>query len=207
MHVDRSWLTVMLVIFGTRWFLAGSAPRNGKLIAGGVHFKGSTAIRLLFCFGAPRKRKRVWGDSRERSSSPTQDFWRGQGMPITFTSQPPHCLRSRVMDFILYIAIAIASAVIILVLSHTSLSSDAFARWGGLTIVTTFLFLYFINHSRQFFSKWQFWVLTAILMSVHLTCFAILLTHVVEWKMIWFAGMSFEYPVFIFFRSRLPQLS
>ena len=53
MHVDRSWLTVMLVVFGTRWFFAGSALQSGKLIAGAVHFKGSTAIRLLFGLGAP----------------------------------------------------------------------------------------------------------------------------------------------------------
>jgi hypothetical protein len=24
MHLDRSWLTVMLVVFGTRWFLAAT---------------------------------------------------------------------------------------------------------------------------------------------------------------------------------------
>ncbi len=122
-------------------------------------------------------------------------------------SQPSHHLRSRVMDFILYIAIGIASVVILIVLSRTSLSSDAFVRWGGLAIVTTFLFLYFINNSRQFFPQWQFWALTAILLFVHLAGFAILLTHVAEWKMIWFTGMSFEYPVFTFFRSRLPQPS
>jgi hypothetical protein len=53
MHVDRSWLTVMFVVFGTRWFFAGSALQSGKLIAGAVHFKGSTAIRLFFGIGAP----------------------------------------------------------------------------------------------------------------------------------------------------------
>jgi hypothetical protein len=53
MHVDRSWLTVMLVVFGTRWFFAASSLQRGKLIAGAVHFKGSIGIRLLFGLGAP----------------------------------------------------------------------------------------------------------------------------------------------------------
>jgi len=38
---------------------------------------------------------------------------------------------------------------------------------------------------------------------VHLAGFIIVLTHVAEWKLIWFMVMFFEFPVLVFFRNRL----
>ncbi len=84
---------------------------------------------------------------------------------------------------------------------------NAYIRWGGLIGFTAGLFVYFVNDSRQYFREWRFWKLTAILLVVHIAGFYILLTHVGEWKVIWFTGMVFEYPVFTFFRSSLPYSS
>ena len=124
---------------------------------------------------------------------------------ISNTQRAAH-IRSRVRDYVLYVAITFVFLGAVFVVEG-KWGHEAFIRWGGLAIMSAALFGYFISNSRQFFPRWQFWSLTAILLSVHLTCFAILLTHVVEWKWIWFTGMSFEYPVFTFFRSRLPQPS
>lgn len=88
-----------------------------------------------------------------------------------------------------------------------SVSHEVYIRWGGLAIDTAVLFGLFINCSRQFFRKLQFWVLTALLLAVHLTAFAIVLTHVEEWKLMWFTVIVLEYPVFVFFRNRLQRLS
>ncbi len=123
---------------------------------------------------------------------------------ISNTQRAAH-IRRRVRDYVLYVAITFASLGVEFFVEG-KWGHEAFVRWGGLTGFTAGLFGYFISDGRQHQRERQFWVLTAVLLSVHLTCFAILLTHVAEWKMIWFTGMSFEYPVLIFFRRRLLQL-
>jgi len=79
---------------------------------------------------------------------------------------------------------------------------DAFIRWGGLTGFTLGLFALFIADSEKFLGKIRFWVMTATLLAIHLTLFGILLTHVPEWKLMWFMVMVLEYPVFLFFRAK-----
>jgi hypothetical protein len=86
-----------------------------------------------------------------------------------------------------------------------SVGRDAFIKWGGLVAYTAVLFGFFINYSRQFFRQWKFWGLAALLLAIHLTAFAIPLTHVEEWRLTWFMIMAFEYPVLVFFRNRLPD--
>ena len=89
----------------------------------------------------------------------------------------------------------------------SSVSHEIYIRWGGLVLDTAVLFGLFINYSRQFFRQLQFWVLTAVLLAVHLTAFAIVLTHVEEWQLMWFGVMVFEYPVLLYARNRLPDPS
>lgn len=86
-----------------------------------------------------------------------------------------------------------------------SVSHEVYIKWGGLVLDTAVLFGIFINSSRQFFRTWQFWMLNAALLAAHLTAFAIVLTHVEEWKLMWFLVMALEYPVLIYARSRLPD--
>jgi hypothetical protein len=50
---DRSWLTILFVIFGTRWLLAGSAFQRGIRVAETTHFPGGLGIRLLCGIMAP----------------------------------------------------------------------------------------------------------------------------------------------------------
>jgi uncharacterized membrane protein YqhA len=85
----------------------------------------------------------------------------------------------------------------------SSVSHEAYIRWGGLALDTAVLFGLFINSSRQFFQQRQFWVLTVVLLAVHLAAFAIVLTHVEEWQLMWFLVMVLEYPVLVFSRNRL----
>jgi hypothetical protein len=84
---------------------------------------------------------------------------------------------------------------------------DAYVRWDGLACYTLGLFGFFVCDSVKFLRKWRFWVLTAVLLVVHLAAFAIVLAHAAEWKMIWFMVMVLEYPVLVFFRNRLPYSS
>jgi hypothetical protein len=125
-------------------------------------------------------------------------------MPMIFNNRRAAHVRSRVRDFVLYIAIGFAFVGVLIAVAPSSVSHDAFIRWGGLAFMTAILFGYFISNSGQFLREWKFWALTAILLSVHLVAFAVILTHVDEWKLIWFSGMAIEYPMLIFFRSRLP---
>jgi hypothetical protein len=124
-------------------------------------------------------------------------------MPMIADTQRSARVRSRIRDFVLYIAISFAFVAMLIVVARTGVSHDVYIRWGGLALNTSILFGYFIADSRQFFLRWQYWILTAVLLSVHLAGFIVVLTHVQEWKLIWFMVMFLEYPMLVFFRSRL----
>jgi hypothetical protein len=79
---------------------------------------------------------------------------------------------------------------------------DGFIRWGGLAVFTLGIFGLFIGDSQKILRKGRFWVLVAILLVGHLTVFAIVLTHVEEWKLTWFMVMAIEYPLFLFLRNK-----
>jgi hypothetical protein len=80
---------------------------------------------------------------------------------------------------------------------------DAFVRWDGLAGFTLIMFGLFVAESEKFLRKWRFWVLVAILLIGHLTAFAIVLTHVQEWKLTWFMVMVIEYPLFLLLRNMI----
>jgi hypothetical protein len=125
---------------------------------------------------------------------------------ISDTQRTTH-IRSRVRDFVLYIAIGLAFVGVLIVVAQMGVSQDVYIRWGGLALNTAILFGYFIADSRQFFRRWRFWALTAVLLSVHLAGFIVVLTHVAEWKLLWFMVILFEFPVLVFFRNRLQRSS
>lgn len=79
---------------------------------------------------------------------------------------------------------------------------DAFVRWFGLAGFTLIMFALFVAKSEELLRKLRFWLLTSILLAGHLAAFAIVLTHVEEWKLMWFTVMAFEYPLFLFFRDK-----
>ena len=78
---------------------------------------------------------------------------------------------------------------------------EAFIRWGGLTGFTSVLFGYFISQSRLYLRVTRFWILAAVLLAVHLLAFAVLLSFLGEWRLMWFAVMIFEYPAFAYLRN------
>jgi len=84
---------------------------------------------------------------------------------------------------------------------------DGFIRWDGLAGFTLGLFGLFVAESQKFLRKRRFWVVTGILLMGHLAVFAIVLTHVEEWKLGWFMLMVFEYPLFFFLRNNFVRAS
>ena len=116
--------------------------------------------------------------------------------------QKTHRLRSRVIDYVLYIAIALALVFFSIVTSKWS--HEVFIRWCGLVFFTSCLFGYFVQESRKFLRSWRFWKITAALLALHLLLFAAILINAQEWRLPWFIGMALEYPVLLFFRDRIP---
>jgi hypothetical protein len=110
---------------------------------------------------------------------------------------------NRLRDYLLYIVITFAFLGMVFLIEGTW-GHDAFIRWGGLAGFTAGLFGYFISNSRQYVRERRFWALITGLLALHLTAFGVLLEHVEVWKLTWFMVMAFEYPIFIFLRSRLP---
>jgi hypothetical protein len=117
-----------------------------------------------------------------------------------------HHLRNRVIDYVLYIAIAFAFIGTTFVV-QTKWGHDAFIRWFGLVGFTLGLFGYFLQDSREFLRVRRFWQITAALLALHLVAFAAVLSNVSEWRLPWFIVMAFEYPVLVFFRDRVPRSS
>jgi hypothetical protein len=78
-----------------------------------------------------------------------------------------------------------------------------FIRWGGLVLYSTFIFGFFVNDSRRFFAEKRFWILTIILLGLHVAAFAAILLRIGEWKLLWFNAMILELPLFWLLRSLL----
>jgi hypothetical protein len=127
-------------------------------------------------------------------------------MPTSSNSRSAGHVRSRVIDYVLYIAITFAFLTMVFVVQG-KWGHEAFIRWGGLAGFTLALFGYFVGDSRSLLRERRFWLLTALLSATHLAFFIVVLTHVDEWRLTWFTGMALEYPVFLFFRGLLPEPS
>jgi hypothetical protein len=117
-----------------------------------------------------------------------------------------HHLRKRVIDYVLYLIVACAFFGMTFVI-ESKWGHDAFIRWGGLVGFTSILFGHFVSESRLYLRQLQFWILTLILLTLHLAAFTMLLKYTDEWRLMWFTGMALEYPVLVVFRSRLPYPS
>ena len=112
-------------------------------------------------------------------------------------------ISARVRDYLSYIGIALAIGVATVFMAIFGMREDAFIRWGELLLFTVPLFGYFIALHRREFQRPMFWFLTAVFLSAHLTIFAIILTHIAHWRLIWFLPMYLEAPVFDHLTKRL----
>ena len=113
--------------------------------------------------------------------------------------------RHPVRNFLLYALVAVVIAFGGLKITFAvegKWGHDAFIRWGGLAAFTLGMFGLFIGDSEKFLRRWRFWGIILILLAGHLAAFAIVLTHVDEWKLMWFMVMVVEYPLFLFVRDR-----
>ncbi len=113
---------------------------------------------------------------------------------------------ARATDFVLYIGIGIVFVGVTFAV-ELKWGHEVFIKWVGLAGFSAVLFGYFIADTRLLFRRWSFWALTTILLCGHSIVLAIILTHIEQWKIIWFTGMIFELPVFIFFRNMLQHSS
>jgi hypothetical protein len=109
-----------------------------------------------------------------------------------------------VIDYVLYVAITFVFIAMVFAVQGRW-GHDAFIRWGGLAGFTLILFGYFVGDSRSLLRERQFWLLTIVLLAAHLGLFIVVLSHIDEWRLMWFTGMVLEYPVFLFFRGLLPR--
>lgn len=112
----------------------------------------------------------------------------------------------RARKYLLFVLICIIVALVflrIVFVIEDGWGHDAFIRWGGLSGFTLATFGLFIGDSQKFLRMQRFWVLVAVLLVGHLAIFAMVLTHVEEWKLSWFMVMVIEYPFFIVLRHKL----
>lgn len=116
-----------------------------------------------------------------------------------------HHVRRRVIDYLLYIAVGSALISIALFVA-LRWSDEAYIRWFGLICCTAILFGTFLQNSRKFLRIRRFWEISLLSLLVHVLLFGALLTHVAEWRLMWFSVMAFEYPALLFFRDRSARI-
>lgn len=107
---------------------------------------------------------------------------------------------------VLIIVPLVSAFLAVSILFAFSVSDEVYIKWGGLALDTAIVFGLFIKYSRQFLKERRFWGLTFMLLAVHLVSFILILTHVEEWKLVWFTPMAAELPLFLFLRNRLLSL-
>lgn len=119
-------------------------------------------------------------------------------------------IQHRVRNFLLIVVTSILIAFVLLGIGFAVIDRwghDAFIRWGGFAGFTLVLFGFFIGDSEQFLKQWRFWVVIVVVLALHLGAFAIVLTHVEDWRLTWFMVMVVEYPFFRFFRDKFVDSS
>ena len=75
-------------------------------------------------------------------------------------------------------------------------SDQGLIKWGGLAFFTLILYGYFLAENCRYFKKPLFWLISFILFSIHLAIFSYILVNVTTWRLIWFAVMFMEAPLF-----------
>jgi len=98
-------------------------------------------------------------------------------------------------------AIIIALGFFLVAGCFVVLGGRGYVKWGGLTLSTAVLFGFFIHYSRKFLRRPRFWILTAVLLAMHLFVWISILIHIERWGLLWFNFMVFELPVFWYLRE------
>jgi hypothetical protein len=115
-------------------------------------------------------------------------------MPVKPTNQKRRHVRSRVRDFALYILIGLVFGITAIVLGRSNISAKAANQWVSVIFFTSILYGTFIALNRSLYRTRSFWILTIVLLSLHLAFFITMVTLVDQWRPIWSAVMFFEAP-------------
>lgn len=118
------------------------------------------------------------------------------------TSQKYSHFRSRVRDFALYILISLACVITPIVLMQSGVNAKATNQWFTIIFFTSILYGAFIAANRSLFRMRSFWILTVVLLSLHLVFFITMVTQIDQWRPIWSAIMFFEAPILDTLKSR-----
>jgi peptidoglycan/LPS O-acetylase OafA/YrhL len=111
-------------------------------------------------------------------------------------------LRSRLRDFVLYVVIALAIAAVGVFLGLSNVDQRTANLWTALVLFTAVLFGAFIAANRSLLRTRSFWVLTIVLLTLHLTVFSTLVIRVTQWRPIWSAVMFLEAPLLAYLRMK-----
>ena len=91
--------------------------------------------------------------------------------------------RSRVRDYVLYLAISFVFVLMVLILG-SNLSLEASTQIMSLVFFTGILYGAFIFYNKSYWTR-SFWILTAILLVTHSALFIALVAKVPHWRPIW----------------------
>lgn len=111
-------------------------------------------------------------------------------------------LRSRLRDYVLYVVIALAIGAVGVFLGLSNIDQTTANLWTSVVFFSAVLFGAFIAANRSLFRTRSFWILTTILLLLHLTIFSMLVIQVAQWRPIWSAVMFLEAPLLEFFKMK-----
>ncbi len=94
-------------------------------------------------------------------------------------------------DYLLYILIGCVVAAGAIWAAESGVNSGQFMRWFGLTVFTAILFGAYLVDSRSLFRRKAFWLVTAMMLAIHVAAYTVLLMRVEVWKVTWFTVLTF----------------
>jgi hypothetical protein len=109
---------------------------------------------------------------------------------------------SRLRDFILYIAIALAFGGLAVVFGRSSISEKEANQWMSLIFFSAILYGTFIGLNRNLLRNRSFWIVTTAAFTIHSVFFISVATCVEQWRPIWSAVMFFEAPLLDFMKAK-----
>lgn len=109
--------------------------------------------------------------------------------------QPDRASPSRARDFVLYVAISLAVAMLAVLMGRSKMSAQAASQWFGLFFYSAIVYGVFVSANWRSRRRGRFWIVTTTAFCVHAAVFATIIITVTQWRPMWSAVIFLELPL------------
>jgi hypothetical protein len=115
-------------------------------------------------------------------------------------------VRRSPLHFITAIALCVLLGATVWAIASSSIPGEQVIRWTGFSLTTAVLFWYAIADRSASLRRRPMWLVGTLLVLAHCVTWAIVLTHVERWTLVWFGPLiSMEMLAVFYFVDRLSR--